>query len=62
MKTKILSVMAKRKSICVVLLPKKLLCCRTDAVSRLTVLPVIITTSIFFRWYSGPQPVSTWAD
>ena len=40
--------MAEQKSTCVVLLPKKLLCCRTDAVSRLTVLPAITTTSMLF--------------
>ena len=41
MKTLTPSVMAERKSTCAVLVPKKLLCCRTDAVSRLMVLPVI---------------------
>ena len=40
--------MAERKSTCAVLVPKKLLCCRTDAVSRLTVLPVMTSTSMLF--------------
>ena len=33
--------MAERKSTCAVLVPKKPLCCRTDVVSRLTVLPAM---------------------
>src|SRR2546430_10061657 len=48
--------MAKRKSICAVLAPKKLLSCRMDGVSRLTVLPVIPSRSIPF---SVAQSTST---